>query len=201
MYPIFRFLCRVIFTLIGKPSVTGQLNIPRKGPFVLVANHQSIIDPLLLMALFPHRITFLAASYLFKIPLVGLLVRAGGALPVSSGQRGIKSMRESLSRLSAGGIIGLFPEGGVSFDGQLKPFRSGWAYFALKTGSPALPVAISGSGDVLPPGTYLPRRAGRIRVNIGELVPVEEKAKMRQEDLEELNRKMEAAIERLMAAK
>ena len=167
---------------------------------MLVANHQSILDPLVLMVVIPRPITFLAASYLFKIPLVGRVVRAGGALPVSSGsgQKGVKSVKDSLSRLRKGGIIGLFPEGGVSFDGRLKPFLSGWAYFALKTGSPALPVAISGSRDVLPPRTYLPRR-GRIDVSIGELIPVEEKTRIRQEDFEELNRKMETAIERLMA--
>ena len=148
MYLFFTFLCRVIFKLIGKPLVTGCDNLPQKGPYVLAANHQSILDPLVLMAVIPRPITFLAAAYLFKIPLVGRIVRAGGALPVSSGQKGVKSVREGLSRLRKGGIIGLFPEGGVSFDGRLKPFLSGWAYFALKTGSPALPVAISGSRDV-----------------------------------------------------
>lgn len=199
MYPFFKVICQGFFKLISDLKISGQDHIPQKGPFVLVANHQSLLDPLVLIACIPRKITFLAASYIFKIPLVGHIVRAGGALPVNSNQGSIKSAKHCLSRLFKGEVIGLFPEGGVSLDGRLKPFMPGWAYLALKTGVPALPVALTGTGKVLPVGTYIPRR-GRISVNIGEPVPVEKKLKIRRQDLEELNQKITRTISSLMKA-
>ena len=199
VYAFIRFLCRAVFKAVGKPEIFGRENIPERGPFVLAANHQSLLDPPLLIACVPRRITFLAAAYLFKIPLVGLFIRAGGAIPVdgSQGSIGIKTVKHALSQLSGGGVIGMFPEGGLSPDGSLKPFRSGWAYFALKTGSPVLPVAISGSRDLLPAGKYIPRR-GRISVYVGEPLPIERKSRVRREELEELDRVLAVTIDRLL---
>ncbi len=197
MYALFQVLCRVIFRAIGKPKIIGLKNVP-EGPFVLAANHQSILDPLVLIACIPHPVMFLAASYIFKIPVVGRLVQASGALPVKDGQESVSSAKRCLSQLYKGGVVGLFPEGGVSLDGRLKPFRSGWAYFALKTGVPVLPVAIFGSRNVLPVGKYFPRR-GRIRVSIGETIPVGRRPRIRRGDLEELNRKMAITINRLLS--
>lgn len=198
MYAFIRFLCRVVFKIIGEPEVFGRDNIPGQGPLVLAANHQSLLDPPVLIACIPRRITFLAAAYLFKIPLVGLAVRAGGALPVDGDHGSARSVKYALSLLSRGGVIGMFPEGGLSTDGRLKPFRSGWAYFALKTGSPVLPVAIRGSRDLLPAGKYIPRR-GRIKVYIGRPLPVEKRSRVRRGDLEELDRVMAATINGLLS--
>ena len=171
-------------------------HIPREGPFVLAANHQSILDPLVLIACIPRKITFLAAAYIFRIPLVGLLIRAAGALPVN-GEGSMKSIKTGLARLSQGEVLGLFPEGGVSLDGAIKPFRSGWAYFALKTGAPALPVVLTGSREVLPVGRYIPRR-GQIRITIGEPLPVKKGVRVHREELDRLNRELVTAIGRLV---
>ncbi len=200
MYAFIKCLCRAVFKVIGKPEVFGRENIPEEGSFVLAANHQSLLDPPVLIACIPRQITFLAAAYLFKIPLVGLVIRAVGALPVGGGYGSIKSVKYVLSRLFEGGVIGMFPEGGLSTDGSLKPFQSGWAYFALKTGSPVLPVAISGSRDLLPAGKYFPRR-GKISVHIGKLMPVEKKSKIVRGELEGLDRVMEITISRLLPGK
>lgn len=198
MYAFIRFLCRAVFKIIGDPEVSGRDNIPEQGPFVLAANHQSLLDPPALIACIPRQITFLAAAYLFKIPLVGLAVRAGGALPVDGDHGSVGSVKSALSLLSRGGVIGMFPEGGLSPDGRLKPFRSGWAYFALKAGAPVLPVAIWGSRDLLPAGKYIPRR-GRINVYIGRPLPVEKRSRVRRGDLEELDRVMAATINGLLS--
>ncbi len=197
MYSFFQILCKCLFKLTGGIEVTGQNRVPQKGPFVLVANHQSLIDPLVLMACIPRKIIFLAAAYVFEIPLIGSVVRAGGALPVNSPKGDSKSIKQSLSHLSKGGVIGVFPEGGVSLDGQLTPFLPGWAYLALKAGVPAIPVAISGTQHVLPVGKYIPR-CGRIRINIGEPFPQRNKSKISRKDMEESNEKMAKTISLLM---
>jgi 1-acyl-sn-glycerol-3-phosphate acyltransferase len=197
VYYLFKVLCQCLLKLVGYPSVLGREHIPSKSPFILVANHQSILDPLVLMACIPRRITFLAAAYIFKIPLVGQIVRAGGALPVKSQKGDLASMKQALSQLSRGGVIGIFPEGGVSMDGQMRPFLPGWAYLALKAGVPVVPVAISGTRQVLPVGKYIPRR-GKIRVSIGEPLYIEKKSRIHRKDLDQLNDEMMRIVSRLM---
>lgn len=197
MYYVFKTCCKGLMKLISAPKVFGRDSIPHQGSFVLVANHQSLLDPLILVACIPRKITFLAAAYIFKIPLVGQIVRAVGALPVKSLKGNYKTMKHSLSRLAKGGVVGIFPEGGVSLDGELRPFMSGWAYLALKTGVPVIPVAISGTREVLPVGRYIPQRS-RIRINIGKPVYIDKKSKIRREHLDELSTKMMNIISRLL---
>ncbi|MCG0276814.1 MAG: 1-acyl-sn-glycerol-3-phosphate acyltransferase, partial [Thermosediminibacteraceae bacterium] len=79
-----------------------------------------------------------------------------------------------------------------------RPFKPGWAYLALKSGAPVLPVAVKGTRDVLPVGTYIPRR-GRIEVRVGEFVAVQKKGKVRQEDFGELNMHMEKRLKLLLS--
>lgn len=197
LYPFFKVLCQIIFLLTGGIKVYGKENILKKGPFVLIANHQSIIDPLVLMACLPRKITFLAASYLFKIPIVGLIIWAGGAIPINDPKGDFKHIQRALAKLEDGEAIGIFLEGGVSLDGKLKEFMPGWAYFALKSGAPIIPVAISGSRKVLPVGHYL-LRPGKIVVNIGEPILMDKKTRIRSSDLKKLNESMEKIVFRLL---
>lgn len=165
----------------------------------MVCNHRSIIDPMALMVAVPHRITFLAAAYLFKIPVVGLVLKLSGALPVNAEKEAVVSIRKGLQKLKSGKVIGLFPEGGVSFDNKLKPFHAGWAYLALKSGTPVLPAAICGSSNMLPPRTYIPRRR-QVTINFGALISVEKKSKIAQEDLALFNQKLVSIILQLIDA-
>lgn len=197
MYFVQKLICRLFFKLVGKPLIIGLENIPQKGPLVLIGNHQSIIDPLALIAYVPRRIIFFAAAYLFKIPVLGLVLKISGVLPVDSKKYGVASVRKGLTRLQQQEVIGLFPEGGVSFDGALKPFHSGWAYLALKNGAPVLPVALLGTRDVLPPRTYLPRRR-RVVINFGQPLVIEKREKIKSQDLKELNDLMELQVKGLL---
>ncbi|TYP51681.1 1-acyl-sn-glycerol-3-phosphate acyltransferase [Thermosediminibacter litoriperuensis] len=175
----------------------GLSNVPKKGPLIIVSNHQSILDPPVLMACMPRKINFLAAAYLFRIPVLNILLSMAGAIPVKSEKGDFASFKKALRILENGGVIAFFPEGGVSPDGNLRPFKSGWAYLALKSGAPVLPVAVTGTRDVLPVGTYIPRR-GRIEVRVGECVPMEKKGRVRQEDFGELNMIMENRLKSLL---
>ena len=193
MYPFFRLICRIIVKLIGEPELIGGEHIPREGPFVLAANHQSILDPLVLIACIPRKITFLAAAYIFRIPLVGLLIRAAGALP-GHGEGSMKSINTGLARLSQGEVLGLFPEGGVSLDGAIKPFRSGGPILPKDRGP-----GPTGSPDRQPGGiagrAVYPRR-GQIRITIGSRC--RSKGKGAPGGVDRLNRELVTAIGRLV---
>ena len=106
------------------------------------------------------------------------------------------TLKKALKLLEQGGVIGIFPEGGVSLDGKLKPFMQGWAYLALKSGTPVVPTAVNKSKEVLPVGKYIPRRR-RIEVAFGETLEVEKKDKVRKADIKSLNAVMEEKMLKL----
>lgn len=193
MYSLLRALCKLLLAATGGVKVEGMTNLEVQGALILVSNHQSLLDPLVLMACIPRRITFLAASYLFQIPVVGQVIRSAGSMPVHQKKSDLGSIRKSLAVLERGGTIGLFPEGGVSSDGRLRHPMPGWAYLALKSGAPVLPIGITGSRDVLAPGTFILRRR-RICVKVGRPLMLAKAAVIRHEDLAVLNKKLEREL-------
>lgn len=190
----------LLLRLTGGVEVAGAEFVPRRGPLILVANHQSLLDPIAPIAAMPREITFLAASYLFRIPLVGLIIRSVGAMPVHGPKADLRSLRSALTFLQKGKAIGLFPEGGVSRPGELRPFMPGWAYLALKSGAPVLPVILRGSSKVLPVGTFIPR-PGRIRIEVLPPLTFAPKKKIAQGDLERLNAILRERFAERLAAK
>ncbi|MDN5331050.1 MAG: 1-acyl-sn-glycerol-3-phosphate acyltransferase [Tepidanaerobacteraceae bacterium] len=175
--------------------------MPKEGPLIVVSNHQSILDPLVIMAYIPRRLRFLAAAYLFKIPGLNILLRLYGAIPVNDAERGdISSLKKALSILKRDGAVALFPEGGVSPDGKLRPFKQGFIYLALKSGAAILPVAVRGTKDVLPVGRYLPRR-GRIELKVGEHISWGRKDRISSADeewLDEVSKMVEEGVRALL---
>ena len=122
-------------------DVTGLERIPRTGPVLLVASHHGgFVDPALLIAVIPRPIRFLAMGTLFRNPVLGALLRFGGALPVhraqdSAGAAGtvgnVHTFAACFDRLREGGAIGIFPEGEASDEPRLLPLRNGAARIAI----------------------------------------------------------------------
>lgn len=197
---MFYYICKVLVSiflfLTGGIDVHGKDKIPRKGPYIIVANHQSLIDPMVLMACLPVRIFFLAAAYLFRIPVVGQIIALTGAMPIKSQKGDFKSLKRCRRLLENGKIIGIFPEGGVSKSGKIKPFMPGWSYLALKSKVPVLPVFIHKTRDVLPVGSYIPRRC-RIEVYIGDIISLSRNEIIKKEQLAEATRLLNLEFEKM----
>jgi len=196
-YAFGKLIFKLILGFVGRPVITGKEHFPNSGPVIVVANHASLLDPFLLAVLWPHRITFLAAAYLFSMPVVGALLRAAAAIPVRTEGSELAGMRAALRILQKGGTIGLFPEGRVVQADRLGPFQTGWAYLALKAGVPVLPVAIKGSSQALPLGTYLPRRR-KIHIHISAPWAMEMVRRPEQESLAALNAKLNSQIQQML---
>ncbi|MCP9496534.1 MAG: lysophospholipid acyltransferase family protein [Pyrinomonadaceae bacterium MAG19_C2-C3] len=136
MKSVLEFSLRVFFRRI---EIAGEENIPREGAVIFVLNHPNgLVDPLFVLCLVPRRVSFLAKSTLFKMPVIGALVRMIDALPVYRQQDAGANMtrnRETFAacyeRLRAGGSIGLFPEGVSHSDTKLRPLKTGAARIAL----------------------------------------------------------------------
>jgi 1-acyl-sn-glycerol-3-phosphate acyltransferase len=145
---------------------SGQENVPLDGPLLIVANHQSNMDPPVVARSISRRTIFPAKRELFKYPLVDLLLRLWGAFPLTRGEPDTNAYRKILSTLaSQNGCVTLFPEG-TRTRGSMRQAQSGPAMIALRTGVTVVPVGITGTSEL---GGVI--RAlnpiGTIRVRIG----------------------------------
>lgn len=151
--------------------IEGAQRVPRDGPVVFMANHESWLDiPVLLVAI-PMQVRFLAKKSLFSIPFLGWAIGAMGFIPVDRKNRrnAVKSFEEAAVRIRKGQSVLLFPEETRTSDGSLLPFQRGGFLIALKAGIPIVPVGLDGPRACMARDSYLIRR-GRITVRFGDAV-------------------------------
>lgn len=134
------------------------------GPRVFLPNHQSILDIFVLVSVLPPATRFVAKRSLFWIPFFGWSLKVSGFIPIERGaaRRAYESLERAAATIRDGRPVVLFPEGTRSPDGRLGPFKRGAFLVALRAGVPVVPVAISGTGRALRPGT-LRLRPGPVR--------------------------------------
>ncbi|HSN91628.1 MAG TPA: lysophospholipid acyltransferase family protein [Anaeromyxobacteraceae bacterium] len=136
---------------LWRVSFAGRSKIPWRGPAVLVANHLSLLDILVLYGLF-RPFKWVAKAELFRVPFVGWTLALNDYVAIRRGDReSIRSMMEHCRRhLDAGTPVLIFPEGTRSQDGRLQAFKDGAFRLAFQAGVPVIPVVVSGTGDALP---------------------------------------------------
>ena len=148
-------------------TVEGTAHVPA-GAALLVANHPSALDPILIAVALPRRAVFMGAAEFLAWPVVGWVMRAYGVVPVRRGRVDAAAIREAVRVLRAGGLLVIFPEGRVAPSGGA--LRPGAGLLAAAAHAPVLPVAVVGSSRALPLGRYLPRPVP-VRVCIGPPFP------------------------------
>ena len=143
---------------------------PRR-PYVVVANHESFADILLISHL-PWEMKWLSKAELFRIPFLGWLMRLAGDIPVKRGEgRSAVEALQACRKVLAGKVsVMIFPEGTRSTTGDMLPFKDGAFRLAVTTGVPILPLALTGTGPALPKRGFL---FGRSRAEVRVLDPVE----------------------------
>jgi 1-acyl-sn-glycerol-3-phosphate acyltransferase len=164
-YPAIRLLVRWLMRLLCRLRVHGVENLPESGPLILVANHQSYIDPFLVGAAISLRPHYLVYTTFMRKPLIGAFCHTFGGIEVGHGPPA-RALRSARLALGAGDVLEIFPEGGRSKDGRVLPFARGFAQLARVTGAAVIPIAIVGADGVWPPHRTLPR-AGRVSVHYG----------------------------------
>ncbi|WP_242393968.1 lysophospholipid acyltransferase family protein [Anaeromyxobacter oryzisoli] len=151
-----RFL-RIVGVLIAKTFPPWRLRVegrwPGKGPYVVVANHQSMLD-ILLLSHIPKEMKWVAKEELFRTPWVGWMLRMTGDIAVRRGdpESGGEALAKAKAYLSRGMSVMMFPEGTRSTKGTMLPFKSGAFRLAIDAGVPVLPIAVSGTAHGLPKG-------------------------------------------------
>lgn len=126
---LLRFVAWIITHFVYRFKVRGEENIPHDGPAVLVCNHVSFVDAILLMAASPRPIHFVMDHRIFKTPVLGWLFRLAKAIPVASQKEDPAVYQAAFASaaqvLREGDLLAIFPEGGITSDGQLQPFKAG----------------------------------------------------------------------------
>jgi len=156
----------VIFKLIFGLEMKGKENIPLKGGVVIVANHRSYLDPIVVALLTPRKMNFMAKEELFNNPLFGYFIKKLGAFPLKRDKVDRRAYQKALSVLKEGKVLTLFPEGRRSTSGKLGDLREGSVRIALHCKVPIVPVVIKGTGKALPPGAKM-IKPGKIEVRVG----------------------------------
>ena len=156
--------------------------IPRSGPLLVAANHQSFLDPFLCGVPMPRTMKFMARRSLFRNAIFGTALRLINVFPVTRAGRDVQALRTAIRELRAGRALLVFPEGTRSRGGEIGPFRAGMDVLARRSGATVLPMAVDGGW------LALPRDSARLRpvplmAAFGRPIRPEEVARMSRDEL------------------
>ena len=173
-YRISRVLAGPFLHVLWRPEIVGSEHIPASGGAILASNHLSIVDSIFLPLMVDRPVTFAAKSEYFTGTgpidrLTGAYMRATNQISVdrAEARAGLDMLDAALGLLRQGELFGIYPEGTRSPDGRLYRGRPGVGWLALNSGLPVIPVAMSGTDHVLPPGRKVPR-VGKIKILVGK---------------------------------
>jgi 1-acyl-sn-glycerol-3-phosphate acyltransferase len=177
-YHITRLLAKAVFGSVASIHVMGDDRRPRRGPFILAANHISHFDPPIIAAVIRQKIDWMAMAEFFPHPILGTILRAIDCLPTDRHRAERRTIRDAVKRLQSGRILGMFPEGGIR-DGPASvlegaPLRPGVSALAHIASAPIVPCVIIGSDRLYAKRRWRPFRRTPIWIGYGDAIAVSE---------------------------
>lgn len=170
-YRLVRFIGYLFFRIYNRCTITGQEHIPARAPYLVVANHASILDGIILGSSIPHPTYIMVKKEAFDNPLMGWMLRKALAFPVDRAKPDPTTIKTALRVLTAGDVLGIFPEGTRNPRGLIRPFKAGAIKFAIRQKVPILPAYIANTHLLNPDGTTIPRPV-QLKIGFGEPVDV-----------------------------
>jgi len=180
-----RFWCWIFCNLFFRIHVYGRENVPDKGAFVLVGNHQSYLDPIFCGIPLKRPLYFLARDSLWKNRFFGWLISSVNTIPVKQGKADLSAMRKVIGKLKEGRGVCLFPEGTRTSDGKITPFKPGFGLLCRRGEAAVVPVLIDGAFECWPRHKKI-FSPGRIDVCYAKAIPAGEVANMSDRQLAEV---------------
>jgi 1-acyl-sn-glycerol-3-phosphate acyltransferase len=166
-YRTAQWLIRTAWPLVGRVEAQGLENVPDDGPFILISNHQSYVDPLLIQAVVRRPIHTMSKSTQFTAPVTGRIVKSLKGFPVRRFEIDPQAVRIALRLLDQGEGVGIYIEGERTWDGRIQPPRLGTVRLILKAGVPVIPCGVRGAYDAWPRWDRRLRRA-TVVIRLGE---------------------------------
>jgi len=168
-----KWACSVFVRVFFRFRAYDVANVPERGGVLLLSNHQSFLDPMLVGSPVRRNLHFMARASLFRNKIIGGIFRWVYAFPVKRGQVDRAAIRATIERLATGEAVVMFPEGTRTPDGELQTMKGGFRFFVSKANVPVLPVVIDGAFKAWPKSQRLPRPA-QVSVIYGQCIPAEE---------------------------
>ena len=193
LYNIARMIVGAFLTLAFRITYSGTQNIPASGPVIVASNHMSFWDPPVIGCGLTRHIHYMAKEELFANPLFAWIITRLKAFPVKRGTADRGAIKMALTLLNEGKVLGLFPEGTRSKDGQLGKPEMGLALLAAKSGAIIIPAAIIGTNKIFQQGSFFPK----VEVRFGEPILLE-KGNTAKEYLEQKTGQMMTEIAALL---
>lgn len=172
LYFILRSLCVLIFKILFGLEIRGKKYIPKKGGFILAANHISYLDPIAVGVACPRKLNFMARHDLFSNHWFAWLLSNVGAFPIKRDSADLSALKEAMQRLRCAEPLVLFPEGSRRFNGTSVEPQPGIGFLAMKLNVPVIPAFIKGTEIALPKGAKFIRPA-KISVHFGKQILME----------------------------
>jgi len=156
-------------------KVEGRDRLPKRGAFILAANHRSFLDSIFIPMVVHRRVTFVAKAEYFDDAKTAWFFRGCGQIPIrrGGGSASERALESATDVLQAGGVFGIYPEGTRTRDGKLHRGHTGVARLALKNDVPVVPIGLVGTDDVQPVDRRMPRLFQRVTVRFGEPIAPE----------------------------
>jgi len=187
VFPIYKFVFR--------GHLIGRENIPKKNSFIMVSNHGSLLDPPFLGHALGRNISFMAKAELFKIPLLGFVIKACGAYPVKRGIVDKNTIKTACKKLSNDNSIGIFIDGTRQKNGRVNKPKQGAALLAFKNQKLLLPVAIVNSHRLIRFRYFIPLFS-KIVIKVGK--PVQPPQSSSRHDLNSVTMHLQDKINNLI---
>ncbi len=187
VFPIYKF--------VFKGHLIGRYNIPQKDSFIMVSNHGSLLDPPLLGHALGRNISFMAKAELFRIPVLGFIIKACGAYPVKRGIADKNTIKTACKKLSDDKCIGIFIDGTRQKNGRVNKPKQGAALLAFKNQKLLLPVAIVNSHKLIRFRCFIPLFS-KIVIKVGK--PVQPPQSSSRHDLNSVTMHLQDKINNLI---
>ena len=155
-YYVVKAICWLILKIFWRMEIIGIENLPQSGGLIIASNHVSYLDPAVLTASFNRKIYFLTKKEVFKNNFISFLLKNMNALPIDRGKVDMLAFKKAINILQEEKVLGIFPEGTRSSNGELQELKLGTIKIAMKTGVPILPVGIIGTHKIYPRGIIFP---------------------------------------------
>ena len=169
LYPLMLVVSSMLLRVFGRYRVRNKSKVPRRGGLIVLSNHISDADVLLVQLATPRPVHFMAKSELFDMAGIGPLIRWYGAFPVRRGTADRAAIKHAVALAQNGEVVGIFPEGQLSESGELQDLKPGIALIIRLAQVPVICLGIRGMNRVLPYGSYMLRPTGtKVRAEWGE---------------------------------